>query len=588
MNIDHLEPEELGVECAIRSLSTNPQSLVLLRSQLLAETNNPAMLPSQPHDLAIKNPLHEIKLCSLKVNRIWSLLDSPVTLSSQEFNKIRSRLVHLERRCHRLQNITGPDRQVMALAEKCQHLSRMWRSQELDGIFSSPLAEDCVSSTPVVPRTNKEPTQQFLCLTNPYEDNIDGVDNNSPIGIVPESGTNQTCNAPENTDDRLETNQSLLNILSGIERLLGDIHHKVSQPNIQPQHPSGVKYPSTLFEETWYNKLPRNNERDIGRILRSWNLRFSGSNNDTPIERFIARVDQMAQRAGIDLNQSVETVTCLLSGIALEWFWVTIERCPSYSWDEIKTHMVERFCLCLPDREIKKALDARKQKCPRERYSEFQDDILRLALQAKTPIPESDLIEILTNNMRPGLQVALAGKKFRNISSLAQECRTHEDLWVQLRYNPEGNITAIAKPQIHELSKITQTNASSNNTKIMMASETDEDCEANEVCAMSASRHFPKSRFGSKNEIKCWNCGATDHLYQYCRQIKKRVFCYGCGKEEVLLPDCEVCQGNRQGNWRAKVVTSRETHFLNQSTPRIDRQTEEAASNTVPTPNRFL
>nr|XP_041631159.1 uncharacterized protein LOC121502206 [Drosophila kikkawai] len=47
-----------------------------------------------------------------------------------------------------------------------------------------------------------------------------------------------------------------------------------------------------------------------------------------------------------------------------------------------------------------------------------------------------------------------------------------------------------------------------------------------------------------QDRLTCWNCGQTDHGFSDCPSAERKIFCYRCGKPEVVTPSCPVCAGN--------------------------------------------
>lgn len=59
-----------------------------------------------------------------------------------------------------------------------------------------------------------------------------------------------------------------------------------------------------------------------------------------------------------------------------------------------------------------------------------------LAMRLCYPLPDSEFLDILKRNMRPGLQNKIVGRNFQNIEQLVSFCVAVETTWVR---NGRGN-----------------------------------------------------------------------------------------------------------------------------------------------------
>ena len=45
-------------------------------------------------------------------------------------------------------------------------------------------------------------------------------------------------------------------------------------------------------------------------------------------------------------------------------------------------------------------------------------------------------------------------------------------------------------------------------------------------------------------DIVCWNCRSSGHLFMDCHSMQRNLFCYKCGLLGVITPKCPKCSGN--------------------------------------------
>ena len=91
--------------------------------------------------------------------------------------------------------------------------------------------------------------------------------------------------------------------------------------------------------------------------------------------------------------------TSFFSDSALDWYWTFRERHVNIpiGWEYLKYYIIDRFQVIVNERHIKRLLEQRKQKFPRESFLDFMDDIQKIALQSKIAIPDSEILSILLN-----------------------------------------------------------------------------------------------------------------------------------------------------------------------------------------------
>lgn len=58
--------------------------------------------------------------------------------------------------------------------------------------------------------------------------------------------------------------------------------------------------------------------------------------------------------------------------------------------------------------------------------------------------------------------------------------------------------------------------------------------------APTGSGPGPSSRTSAKS-AGCWNCHRRSHRMSECPRVRRRNFCYRCGRDGTTLPDCPTC-----------------------------------------------
>lgn len=131
----------------------------------------------------------------------------------------------------------------------------------------------------------------------------------------------------------------------------------------------------------------------------------------------------------------------------------------------------------------------------------------------------------------------------------------------------------------HSVSEISYPSFNSYATPADSFAHTDQQCvpddQRNFMCAMVAS-NVDRNQY-----TLCWNCRDMGHTLMDCT-AQRNVFCYGCGKANVVNPQCPKCslrfiQGNGRRNVRPMVQI--------QAGLRPDSQTFHLNSQQPPRPN---
>lgn len=324
----------------------------------------------------------------------------------------------------------------------------------------------------------------------------------------------------------------------------------------------------------------RKGDRSFGLILkRDYNMKFDGASSKTPIERFLYRIQEIAKDHGVHKDQLVGQLGTVLHNEAVDFYWTFRERNKDVRWSDLKKAFIYRFSDRRTQEDVWHSLDARKQKA-NESFLEFYNAIVEISLSLKEPIRDSKLIRLLKDNMRPSLQLQLAGKVITSLPKLINKCISIEETWKRIKCRPE----LCHMKNVNELCEV-------NSSFCEFQKETEEvraDEMKNGVEAIhhqsNTSRNCGSESVRSDSGLKCWNCLKPGHSFNDCGVAKVRDFCYGCGKTDTLKPNCSVCKlkaGNGIQGMALRVanpgvvqnpITLRQTSIT----------TEEAATNTDP------
>lgn len=281
-------------------------------------------------------------------------------------------------------------------------------------------------------------------------------------------------------------------------------------------------------------KISPSRNKPVGSYMHTWNLFFDGNPNHLSIGKFIFRVEHLAKTNDISLIALVDNLHFLLRGVALEWYWMVLPKLFPKNWNQLKQELFDRFQDRRTDFDIRHDIDSRKQK-PNESFLDFYHSILNLAIPLQNQFSDFDLMNILRKNMKRSLRIAVIAKNFKNLNHFISKCVSFEDEWLRLGLNPEGSY---------------QPRRVVNEMKSLVNEEDFENMEEEvQICELKRNLSKPSSSY------KCWNCLQIGHTFKNCEIPPKTIFCYGCGLNGVLKPNCRNCHLKKNsGNLKRGLV----------------------------------
>lgn len=585
MEVIHLDQSEIDIECSVRNIP-GPSNLkhTLLAKALLSEREGELISPCKPHEDAIRRPRLEIVECVDKLNQIRNDLRTKLTDESGEDTlaatvliKLRSKLIHVEGRLARLSTLTEATVDSKYLLEICAKLRNIFKNprgspEDLNKTIKSLDELDInIGNATVNPQINNNSPQTNLtpppnptlmhhstpiCSTNLYHDQqeppvstIHTLTQNFPL---PMTSSQTTCAQAPYRDQFTNLR-----------------YDSFQPPKIYPNIPQDLM-------ETYLPYSNRTSGATSPRVLLSKNvrnLRFDGSVHGLSVDRFVYRFESIAADYGISINRLVEEVHGFLDGPALEFYWQCRESNGNISWPAMRMMLRDRFQDFRSDPIIKSALESRKQKTG-EPFVEYYNDLLNISSTLRQPISSHELITIVMKNMRTALQLELASWLPSSLPELVQRCTHAEYTWKRLGAIPEYQVT---RRNINEIHHIKHTPRQNHDYQSFIYPDSLGNIDA-----------INRTNRGEHDiGLKCWNCGGL-HKFPECEVPIKGVFCFGCGRRDVLKPYCPVCRSKLSGNRKEGMRPLGNTHALSQVTSVPRPELIEAASNTDPELKRMI
>jgi hypothetical protein len=256
--------------------------------------------------------------------------------------------------------------------------------------------------------------------------------------------------------------------------------------------------------------------------IKSWNLQFTGQGKEMPIEKFLFRIEKLCTlNLDGDFNSLARHAHLFLSDIAADWYWRSQEVLPFNNWHELSTALKWEFRVRQSDEDIMRSIRERKQR-PSEKFEDFYRVILRLCDKLPNRIPEATLLSILKGNLLEHIQDELIYVPIFSVEALRDIMQAREAHYE--RKNRRNFSRPPGDNRRHHLAPI-------NLDQSPNVQKEDE----SPIAAIEPAK------------IICWNCKKEGHRFQNCR-AQPRTFCWGCGLDDVICPECPRCQSRNQAN----------------------------------------
>lgn len=300
--------------------------------------------------------------------------------------------------------------------------------------------------------------------------------------------------------------------------------YRYSQPPIQ-SHPAAAHMSPGRFQAPEYPHAPRRaSPRKVD--IEKWRLKFDGKS--ITAEDFMFRLEQLRQDFACDWDEVLVKFPQLLDGPAEDWYWMQRRLGRIKSFPDLKEAFLSQFRKFESDFDVQRKMMDRRQ-APHESFEDFYNAVLRLRNQQREPLQEQMLVEMMKGNLKSSLAALVFPIRMFGLQHFREECRKAELLLTNQRQAAMAHRQQFA-PRVSEL-------------------EYEERDAELEVEAISR-----------QNNYICWNCREKGHGFMDCRSTTRSLFCYGCGLENVVKPNCPRCKGNRQTG-----TTKGETrpHFAN-------------------------
>lgn len=262
-----------------------------------------------------------------------------------------------------------------------------------------------------------------------------------------------------------------------------------------------------------------------------WGLQFDGNTCHLAVEDFIFRLETLQKQYGIPWIEVLRDFHLLVVGDAKKWYWLMAQSNDVTSadkWPTLKMALMKQYQSTRSSFELMRDMVERKQ-MPGESIDAFFHTMNTLRSRLGMPMPEYEMIKMIKRNLRESVGKIVYPMSISSVEQLRIECIEAEKTFLRkdvrsFQPMPPNRFTK----QVNEV--------------VESPEEQYEYPEENyeELAAMRINNNNSQQR---RNPLICWNCKEEGHVFMDCPITERTLFCYRCGKPDVISPKCPNCKG---------------------------------------------
>ncbi|CAB0040797.1 unnamed protein product [Trichogramma brassicae] len=148
-------------------------------------------------------------------------------------------------------------------------------------------------------------------------------------------------------------------------------------------------------------------QREALKLLRSWNLSFSGEGEEDEAEEFLDRLCDCLDGAGLSINSVLKALRCIFTKRASRWF-STVKR-DITTWHEFRERFTRQFIVEYDAGTLLSDL-LRRTQAKGERISDFIMSVRFIVDRFQRPPRVEEVVEIAYNNLLPEYRRAISDR----------------------------------------------------------------------------------------------------------------------------------------------------------------------------------
>lgn len=281
--------------------------------------------------------------------------------------------------------------------------------------------------------------------------------------------------------------------------------------------------------------LPQENNGRKKNPVKKWNVKFSGDSTGLGLKQFLNRVQFLAGREEMQLQEVLKDIHFLLSGPAETWYFQRGARI--VNWNQFCEEIVARFLDPNHDQNTKRLLLECKQS-DNEEFSKFLERFERIELDLERPLEDQEKLVILKANLNFTYADKLITRDFNNLNNFMAVCRNLQTHFKALKARQFFSRPRQENPQ-QQQSHNQQPNDQNSRPSYNSNNANNNRSTQNPLTSTNSQRNGQYSR--NNTSFTCFNCGQEGHRYSNCTSPLK-LFCRRCGCPDVQTSNCNECR----------------------------------------------
>lgn len=520
--LSFLETDELEVEFLVRGIPPHkPNSVSRLANVFMDEETGKIVRQVDCHAVEPQKEFDAICKYASSISSQMDMLKDNLPIN--DLRKLFMKSFHWDQRALRFKNTFGTSINIIPNQNKIhrlfKYLSEHLKIQE-ELINKSEKHSAIAQSSGSVLDLEVSTINQGITLKETCSDASNPISNMSPL-----NGINDNQSGIENPPliPRRSSNPFLSEIPS-------DLH----VPFLTEGNQSSLRVPMPLMNSyrPFYPK---------------WKIQFKGTPSGINVNDFIFQLEFMARTDCIPSVKLVNYVHLFVSEVAEQWLWVFLRHNPYPTWPQLKVALVKRFNSEESEDETRRLIEHRCQKT-NESFNQFVLEIQTMNGRLINKFDETSLLKILRKNMSLSLRNFTLQTVFDSVEHLRSTCQKYETMWEQNLKESRSHSSMSRSRQLNEinLSQDDLVDPWYGMSNLSLGEDQASNTAAEEGANVSEVQVL---NFG------CYNCKAKEHRFFDCPTPITRIFCFGCGEEGILKPNCSRCvkrnqdrSGNRSSN----------------------------------------
>lgn len=274
--------------------------------------------------------------------------------------------------------------------------------------------------------------------------------------------------------------------------------------------------------------------------ISEWNVKFTGDKRF--VYSFLERVSELARSRNVSDDELYTSAVEFFVGDAFIWF-LSIKSSIS-CWNDLVYRLKHDFLPPNDEDELWEQIKRRKQK-RNESITIFIAQLENLFRRLPRMPVESTKVRYIRQNLLPEYFNQLALYDINSVTELTVLCKKLEDAaYIKSKNHPVLSVSDLYEPSSsHSNQRKPFNNLKNQNKSFKKFSNKAKFSNDSNIESAPSTSVLPDNSNKVKKQVVCWNCNQPNHTYTNCL-LKRRLFCFHCGKSDVKFPNCPDCSKN--------------------------------------------